>query len=109
MSVAKSQLAILAGFGLLLPAGFQCRAEIVRVATFNSESYLDQPASHRPAKSPEAKAKVRESLLALRPDVIALQEIGTAQALEDLRQGLSAQGLTLPHAEYVSGPDTNIH
>jgi len=36
-------------------------AEIFRVATYNVESYLDQPLGGRPVKSAEARAKVREA------------------------------------------------
>ncbi|MFO1488544.1 MAG: endonuclease/exonuclease/phosphatase family protein [Verrucomicrobiota bacterium] len=88
----------------------QLRAETFRVATYNVENYLDQPTESRPrAKSPEAKAKVREQILALRPDVIALEEMGTTNALLELRAALKAGGLDLPHWEFVNGHDTNIH
>jgi endonuclease/exonuclease/phosphatase family metal-dependent hydrolase len=79
------------------------------VATYNVESYLDAPTQTRPAKPGEAKAKVGESILALRPEVLALQEIGSVSALEELRESLKAQGLDFPYWEYVAGFDTNIH
>ena len=84
-------------------------AETFRVATYNVENYLDQPSGTRQAKSPEAKAKVRESILALKPDVLALQEIGTTNALLELQASLKTAGLDLPYWEHVSGHDTNIH
>jgi endonuclease/exonuclease/phosphatase family metal-dependent hydrolase len=84
-------------------------AEAFRVATYNLESYLDQPTETRPAKLPAAKAKVRESILALKPDVLALQEMGSTNALLELRDSLKADGLDLPYWEHVSGSDTNIH
>ena len=41
-----------------------------RVATYNVENYLDQPTESRPhAKSAEAKAKIRESIESIKPDV----------------------------------------
>lgn len=84
--------------------------ETFRVATYNVENYLDQPTeSRRHPKSDEAKAKVRESILAMKPDVIALQEMGTTNALLELRGSLKADGLDLPFWEHVSGFDTNIH
>lgn len=85
------------------------RAETFRVATYNLENYLDQPTQTRHAKSAEAKAKVRESILALKPDVIALQEMGSVSALRELQASLKAGGLDLPHWEHVAGFDTNIH
>ena len=49
-------------------------AQTFRVAAYNVETYLDQPtATRHEIKSPEAKAKVRESILAINPDVLALQ------------------------------------
>ncbi len=83
--------------------------ETFRVATYNLESYLDQPTTTRPAKSPEAKSKVRESIRALQPDVIALQEMGTVSAVAELQHSLKAEGLDLPYREHVTGSDTNIH
>jgi endonuclease/exonuclease/phosphatase family metal-dependent hydrolase len=52
------------------------RAEAFRVATYNVENYLDDTASRCCVKSAASKAKVRECIRALRPDVLALQEMG---------------------------------
>jgi endonuclease/exonuclease/phosphatase family metal-dependent hydrolase len=79
------------------------------VATYNLENYLDAPAGTRPAKPPAARAKIREALLALRPDVLAVQEMGSTNALLELRASLKSDGLDLPHWELVRGYDTNIH
>jgi endonuclease/exonuclease/phosphatase family metal-dependent hydrolase len=84
-------------------------AEIFRVATYNVENYLDQAVPGRAAKSAEARAKVRESLLALKPDVLALQEIGSPSALKELCESLKDGGLDLPYWEHITGFDTNIH
>src|SRR5262249_34543217 len=85
-------------------------ADTFRVATYNVENYLDHPTDSRPhPKSADAKAKVRESILALKPDVIALQEIGSVSALLELRDSLKREGLDLPYWELVNGFDTNIH
>ncbi|MGD0261047.1 MAG: endonuclease/exonuclease/phosphatase family protein [Verrucomicrobiota bacterium] len=93
---------------LLLCARF-AGAETFRVATYNVESYLAEPTQTRSAKSAEAKAKVRESIRALKPDVLALQEMGGTNALLELRDSLKAEGLDLPYWEHVAGFDTNIH
>jgi endonuclease/exonuclease/phosphatase family metal-dependent hydrolase len=85
------------------------RSETFRVATYNLEGYLDAPTQTRPAKSAESKAKVREYIRALKPDVLALQELGTTNALLELRASLKAEGLDLPYWEHVAGFDTNIH
>jgi len=98
---------------ILLSALLLCnglvRAETFRVATYNVENYLDEATDTRYAKPAESKAKVRESILALKPDVLALEEMGSTNALLELRDSLKAQGLDLPYWEHVTGFDTNIH
>ena len=85
-------------------------AETFRVATYNVENYLDQPTESRPhIKSNEAKAKVCESIRALAPDVLALEEMGGTNALLELRSSLKSAGLDYPYWEQVCGADTNIH
>jgi endonuclease/exonuclease/phosphatase family metal-dependent hydrolase len=92
---------------LICPTGL---ADTFRVATYNVENYLDQPTETRHVvKSPEAKAKIRESIKAMNPDVIALEEMGTTNALLELRESLKSDGLDFPFLEYVQSFDTNIH
>jgi len=81
-----------------------------RIVSYNLENYLDQPTESRKAiKSEAAKAQIRTNLMALKPDVIALQEVGQLSALLELQASLKAEGLDLPHHEFVRGWDTNIH
>ncbi len=85
-------------------------AETFRVAAYNVENYLDQTTeTRRNVKSAEAKAKVRETILAMKPDVIAFEEMGELSALLELRDSLKREGLDLPNYEHVGGWDTNIH
>lgn len=84
-------------------------AETFRVATYNLQNYLDAPAGTRAPKPEAARAKVRESIHALRADVLALQEVGGTNALLELRAALKAGGLDYPHWEHVAAWDTNIH
>lgn len=79
-----------------------------RVATYNLENYVDADGGGRTAKSAEARAKIREHLKAIAPDVLALQEMGRDSALQELRASLKAEGLDFPHWEHVWGFDTNI-
>jgi endonuclease/exonuclease/phosphatase family metal-dependent hydrolase len=79
------------------------------VATYNLESYLDEAVGTRPVKSEVSRAKVHASLLAIRADVVALQEVGSPGALNGLREALKLGGLEYPHWEHVRGFDTNIH
>src|ERR1035437_8430319 len=79
-------------------------------AADNVENYLYQPTeSLHFVKSAEAKAKIRESIRALNPDVLALEEMGTTNALLELRASLKADGLDFPFWEHITGTDTNIH
>jgi len=73
------------------------------------ENYVEVATATRHAKSDASKAKVRESILALHPDVLALEEVGSSNALLELQAGLKAGGLDLPYWDQVAGYDTNIH
>src|SRR5437660_8831093 len=90
-----------------IPSSFA--AGTFSVATYNLENYLDEPAGHRQPKSEAARAKIRESFRAMRPDVVALQEMGNTNALLELRASLKSDGLDFPYWEHVSGFDTNIN
>ncbi|MGA3182209.1 MAG: endonuclease/exonuclease/phosphatase family protein [Verrucomicrobiota bacterium] len=85
------------------------RAEVFRVATFNVENYIEEPDAKRPLKTMEARAKVCQSILALKPDIIALEEMGSTNALMDLQGALKNAGLDLPFWDHITGADTNIH
>lgn len=84
-------------------------AQTFRVAAYNVENYIDAPGGNRPVKPPASRAKVRESILAMKPDVLALEEIGSSNALLELQASLKTGGLDLPNWELVDGYDTNIH
>jgi len=104
------KLPCLVGFAGAVILGFPCRAGTVRVAAYNVENYLDQPTESRPhVKSDGAKAKIRESIHAANPDVLALEEMGTTNALLELRTALKTDGLDYPFWEFIQGFDTNIH
>ena len=98
--------ALILGMVCLAPAD----AETFRVATYNVENYLAQPTESRPhIKSEAARAKVRESIQVLNPDVLALEEMGGTNELRELRNALKARGLDYPDWEFVCAMDTNIH
>ena len=87
---------------------FEAFGERFRVATYNVENYLLEPVGTRTPKPEAHRAKVAEMILSIRPDVIALQEIGGANALLEIRGRLAAKGLELPHMELVHGADEAI-
>jgi endonuclease/exonuclease/phosphatase family metal-dependent hydrolase len=95
---------------LCFGAGGLSAQSVFRVATYNVENYLMEPTITRPeAKPAVARAKVREEIRAMQPDVIALEEIGSSKALEELQGSLKGEGLDLPYGELITGGDTNIH
>ncbi|MEI9863201.1 MAG: endonuclease/exonuclease/phosphatase family protein [Limisphaerales bacterium] len=94
----------------ILIQGVAFGADTFRIAAYNVENYLDQSTeSRRFTKSAEAKAKVRESIKAINPDVISFEEMGGTNAFLELRASLKADGLDFPYWEHVQGWDTNIH
>src|SRR5215510_10374315 len=95
---ARASRMVLCVAGLLLSPILEA-AEIFRIATYNLENYVDHPAGTRPLKTPEARAKIRESLRVLNADVVALQEIGGTNALLELRASLEADGPGYPFWE----------
>ncbi len=105
----RARYRLLFAVWFLLAAGRLSAADVFRVAQYNVENYLDEPTTSRVAKGEAAKAKIREGILALKPDVIALEEIGTTNALLELQASLKTAGLDLPYWEHVTGFDTNIH
>ncbi|HEX5399836.1 MAG TPA: endonuclease/exonuclease/phosphatase family protein [Verrucomicrobiae bacterium] len=81
-----------------------------RVATYNVENYLNQPTESRShVKSAEAKAIIRKSIETINPDMLALEEMGTTNALLELRASLETDGLRFPYWDEIQGADTNIH
>ncbi len=87
-----------------------CGADTFRVATYNVANYLDEPTATRTqSKSSTARAKIRESIRALNAAVLALQEIGSLSALQELRGSLKSEALDFPYWDLVSSFDTNIH
>jgi len=98
-----------AAFALLL-AYVSSFAGTFRVATYNVDNYLEQPTQTRThAKTAEAKAKIRETIKVMNPDVLALEEMGDTNALLELQASLRADGQDFPYWEHIQGFDTNIH
>ncbi|MBI1840313.1 MAG: endonuclease/exonuclease/phosphatase family protein [Verrucomicrobia bacterium] len=78
------------------------------IATYNIENYLLAPSGGRAAKTEESKRKVVEALRRLSPDVVALEEVGGREALEDLRSRLAQAGGAYPYVELAPGHDPYI-
>lgn len=91
-----------------LPTAGAAPAARLRLATYNVENYLLAPAEGREPKPEPARAKVAEMVALANADVIAFQELGGTDALEDLRGRVHRLGLDYPHAVVLHGADTNI-
>ena len=63
-----------------------------RVATYNVENFILEPIQNRPLKKPFAQAKIVESILAAKPDVIALQEMGKKNGADQTSSCAQGQG-----------------
>jgi endonuclease/exonuclease/phosphatase family metal-dependent hydrolase len=81
--------------------------ESFSVATYNLETYDVETNADGLVKSRESREKIRESIQAIDPDVLALQEIEGVEALQALRASLNAHGLSYPYWELAPGADTN--
>jgi endonuclease/exonuclease/phosphatase family metal-dependent hydrolase len=94
--------------GLLIVVG-KIAAASLTVATYNLEFYVDSPTLGVPAKGAESKRLIREAIRQMNPDVLALEEIGSLSAFNDLRGSLQRDGLVFKDFEYVQARDTNLH
>ena len=85
--------------------------KVLRIATYNVHNYLSVDRlvdSHwRPGyPKPEAeKRALRRTILSVRPDVLAVQEIGSPAYLKELQADLAAGGLFLPYSAQMVSTD----
>ena len=83
-------------------------AEII-VASYNVENYTLTGSDRTRIKTVGAREAVADVIAEVRPDVLGLCEVGSPDALEDLRERLKKKGTSLPYTEYVDGPDPERH
>jgi endonuclease/exonuclease/phosphatase family metal-dependent hydrolase len=90
-------------------------AETVRVATYNVENYLvmnrmvEGRWSWAYPKPEKSKTALRGVITSVRPDVLALQEMGTASFLAELQRDLKRDGLDYPFAYLLEADDEVRH
>jgi len=98
---------------LILIAGL--RAETLTLATYNVENYdaadrMTEAGYRKDYPKPEAeKRALRAVIRGLDADVLALQEMGTAAYLDELRRDLKTEGLDYPHAVLLEADDADRH
>ena len=79
------------------------------VASYNLENFVGPNPQGRPVKPEASKGKIIEAILNIRPDVLAVQEIGQRLQAEKLQTMLKSGGLALPNMIFVKGPDPVIN
>lgn len=86
-------------------------ATTVRLATWNVRNYtitdrLTENGWRPNFPKPENEKRVlRRILTTVRPDVLAIQEIGGEEFLRELQRDLEREGLDYPYATVLEGPD----
>ncbi len=104
-------------FALLLPATASALepSNELTVMSYNVRNYLrmdryidnvQQPDTPKPEKEIEALLRI---VAAVRPDVLAIQEMGPPDQFEDFRNRLAAHGEEHPHAFLLQAHDENRH
>lgn len=108
-------LSVLAEFVFALAFVDPLSAEPVRVATFNVYNYLvmdrrvDGQFRPRFPKPENEKTAIRSAIREINPDILALQEMGPAPFLEELRQDLAREGLVYEHSVLLEAVDPERH
>jgi endonuclease/exonuclease/phosphatase family metal-dependent hydrolase len=91
------------------------RAETLTIATYNVENYvaadrMTEAGYRKDYPKPETeKQALRTVIRGLHADILALQEMGAAPYLDELRRDLRADGLDYPYALLLEGPDPDRH
>ena len=114
-AILAAALAVLSFAGALHAADASSEARQFTVVWWNLRNYLLEPVRDEkgrtltPAKPPKAIAAIVDTIAAIKPDILALAEVGTRRDLADLQRRLKQAGIDLPHAEWVDGADQHRH
>lgn len=91
------------------------QAEVLRVATYNVQNYLEVDrwldGRYRPQfpKPEKEKTALRNILIEVQPDVLILQEMGSGPYLGELQADLKEEGLDFPYRYVAEGSDEERH
>ena len=91
------------------------RAETLRIATYNVENYvatdrMTADGYRKDYPKPEVqKEALRTVIKALHADLLILQEMGSAEYLEELQRDLARDGVPYPHATLLEAADPDRH
>lgn len=79
------------------------------VASYNVDGYRLSPAERWHPKPPRSRSEVAEVIRLAQPNLLALQEVGSPQALEFLSKNLLDLGLEYPFRELLQTESQKIH
>lgn len=79
------------------------------VASYNVDGYRLSPADRWSPKPLLSRAEVAEVIRRAQPNLLALQEVGSTQALEFLTKNLLELGLEYPFREFLQTESQKIH
>jgi endonuclease/exonuclease/phosphatase family metal-dependent hydrolase len=96
-----------------VPDRLQPAAGEFSVMTYNVRRYCyddrDRDGQRNDPKPPAEVRALVEVVTRARPDVLALQEMGSEPLLEEFRGKLRTAGLDYPYADYLPAPNTNVN
>ena len=79
------------------------------VASYNLENYTLRASDRTHLKSIPAREAVADVVAEAHPDILGVCEIGSEDALADLRERLVRRGVVFTDVEFVEGPDPDRH
>ncbi len=104
-------LAAVFGLAVISPTvNGQEQRKSIRFCSYNLKNWLSMDRAYgekvnMQSKPEKEKEAVIATILAIKPDVLGVCEIGTKEDLNELQDRLKLAGLDLPHAEHTHGGD----
>lgn len=89
--------------------GVRAGGLVFSIASYNVDSYLLTDSRWRSRKEPSSRAAVADVIQLARPQVLALQEVGSTEALESLRGELLKGGLAFPFRRLLKVNNQEIY
>jgi endonuclease/exonuclease/phosphatase family metal-dependent hydrolase len=115
LSTLVGLLSVTGNFWLFAQELAATKPDPVRFVSYNLKNYLKMDRRvggelRKAAPKPEEEiAKLVELLVATKPDIVGVCEIGDQADLSDLQKRLKEAGLDLPHSAWVNAADRTRH
>ena len=113
LSQIRRFLAVLCLFFGAIPLSFPtptvAKSQDFVVASYNLENYTLQSGERVRQKSIPARDAIADVVVEAHPDVLGVCELGSLEALADLRARLAERGINFFDTEFVNGPDPDRH